>query len=281
VYRKIALLLGNGRYALYLHQRLKQQAHVASLTYSLLPIGLSVFADADIDAWLDILDPGTVRAYLDRQSVTNVVFGGDFSQGHFEQTTAILSGASLSDEVPTPLAAHLRLLSETVLGTGSSKSKIEPIIASKLLPDLKPGSGIIVSAGRLSKMSEKDIVSHVRGIVRQARERLTRQPVQGARQAMLFDGEDLAQIGYSGTDVMLRSAAKAPRPHAIRTLVNLGSSGADNQWDPPVVGQQTLEAALNAYVDLAIVEADLGILFQREATIRLCREAGIMLFGAS
>ena len=72
---RIALLLGNGRYALELQQRLRPS--VAVSTIALFPHGDTAVTNAD--HCVDLLSPTQVLRHLQEDKISQVIFGGNFN----------------------------------------------------------------------------------------------------------------------------------------------------------------------------------------------------------
>jgi hypothetical protein len=293
--KKIALLVGNGRYAVDLHRRLRKESEVAALAIALFPREYSIFSDFGIDEWIDIFKPSDLAMYLHENGVTHVVFGGDFRQDSLAELWTKYSRHSHGDadsvdpmlaEVERRITARaspsyiINLVGSAVRRcNGDGRPAIIPIAASSLLPELRPGIGILAHSGKLANWSVEDIEKYIEPIILKARRELSNQPWPNARQAFLFDDGELAHQNQGGTDLLLGEAAGKPRPNGIRTLIKVCPEDHDHDWDPPVVGCQTLDGALNAYVDLVVIESKNGILFGRDTCIKTCQEIGITLFG--
>jgi len=277
--RKVALLLGNGLYAIDLHRRIYKAG--ADLAVALYPEGRSIFARGDMDECIDIFDRSKIKGFLEENDVTHVVFGGDFRQ---EVLEVIARERNLGDVIVQMRAASPSVLVNQLgaeLSTPDARGIcIQPIAASKFLTDLKPDKGWIVRSGEFSNWRASEIERHVEKLRQRAIAEYNLQPWNHTRQAFLFDGEELSFQHQGGTDALLLAAAESPRPLAIRTLVKLCPPKCDPNWDPPVIGPRTFGLAVNAFVNLAIVDAESGILFDRDDTIRQCNGVGISMYGA-
>jgi DUF1009 family protein len=277
--KKTALLLGNGRYALDLHRRLYRKE--AQIAVALYPEQRSVLAREDINEFIDIFERDRIAEYLKANGVTHVVFGGDFRQKVLEIIAREHADGPLVGVDGSHPSALVSLLGAVVLATGADgKKALTPISPSALLTDLCPGQGWIAQNGPMLEWSDERIKAHVEALRSKVLELCSAQSLHHTRQAFLFDGEQLFLAGKAGTDALLMDAAASSRPKELRTLIKLCPTECNPNWDPPVIGPRTFELAVDAFVNLAVVDGTSGILFDRTITLPMCKEVGISLYGA-
>lgn len=280
---RVALILGNGKYALALQRRLRCESDVAALSIALFPHGDTAVTTAD--HCVDLLSPTKVLRLLQDNQITHVIFGGNFNLAHISatwQTRPFHSLRSAADPRVYQLMFSLRRgvsFALTQFCNILRENGFAPTLASDYLDDLKPGMGAVIAAGRLAAMSSDEILSLTTRPAVQAVQELGSQPWRHVRQALLFDGEGLVLREATGTDALLSKAKILPKTNAPRTMMKLCPPNFDYRMDPPVVGPRTFELAAAAGVDLVVLEGAKGILFDRERVGEICRQAGITIFG--
>lgn len=191
---RTALLLGNGKYAISLHQRLRLDGQDAVLTVALFPAGEAAVANADY--CVDVLSPKRVIDLLKQHEITHVIFAGNF---RLSQLLGASRPISMLQALGDPQMYNFMF---NWLGGGSSylvtrfceflqKNGFQPVAASERLPDLRPGLGVLVSAGVLSRQPSDYIGEIVARPALQVVQELDGQPWQHVRQAFLFEGNRL------------------------------------------------------------------------------------------
>jgi len=279
---RVALLLGNGKYALHLQTHLRPS--VAATTIALFPHGDTAVTNAD--HCVELLSPTRVLNYLQQEEIKQVIFGGNFDLAQMWskwQSNPLQSLRSTAD--PHFYGIMFSLLRKRPGAALEGFQKVlrahgyEPVAASNYLPDLKPGAGLTISAGTMATRPARDLDVLATRMVELANRELLLHPWPNARQAHLFDEDNVVLRETLGTDALLAAAQHHRKSAAPRTLVKLCPPDFDYRTDPPVVGPKTFELAAAAGVDLVVLDADKGILFDRERVSEICREHGITVCG--
>ncbi|WP_421739526.1 UDP-2,3-diacylglucosamine diphosphatase LpxI domain-containing protein [Caulobacter sp.] len=156
---------------------------------------------------------------------------------------------------------------------------IQPQAHSLFLEAFSVGSGLLSAGG-----SSQDVEAEALAISEQLRPQAllqlaTRQPRFSVSQAVIFEDGKLVAQESSGTDTMLRSAAKRP-PKGRRVLVKLRPPQQPIGLDPPAIGPKTLRHAKQAGISGIILDAEHGIVFDRAETMAVAGTLGIWIIGA-
>lgn len=155
---------------------------------------------------------------------------------------------------------------------------IQPQSHSVFLKAFSVGSGLLSAGG-----SPHDIEAEALAISHQLRpealvQLATRQPRFSVSQAVIFEDGKLVAQESSGTDTMLRSAAKRP-PKGRRVLVKLRPPQQPIGLDPPAIGPKTLRHAKRAGISGIVLDAQHGIVFDRAETLAVADMLGIWIIG--
>lgn len=108
-------------------------------------------------------------------------------------------------------------------------------------------------------------------------------PFDVGQGAVVADGLVLAVEAAEGTDLMLARCAALPseagQERRRGVLVKRPKPGQELRVDLPVVGPQTIRAAIAARLRGIAVEAETSLVIEREEMIALADEAGLFLYG--
>jgi len=274
---RLGLVLGNGAYAHELHTKLARSHDPVVAT--LLPRDLSSVT-RNVDLYGSAFDLETIIRHLADRRVTHVIFGGDlgiYTKG-LHIAKELLKGGILRKTNLAYLFGNFPKISiVTLLQYAELRLRnegIEPILASALLPDLKPDPGW---------MSRGDIdlpAPMLDQLVDHSRRAIKRQPRLSVRHVVAFDNEEIIGMETESTDGLLRQIRKIEkRTETLRSIVKLPPSDISPTLDAPVIGPDTIDHCYSAHVDLVVVDATIGIITQKEHTLRQAKSYGIALFG--
>lgn len=100
----------------------------------------------------------------------------------------------------------------------------------------------------------------------------------GQGQAIIFaNGETVAAEARAGTDAMLRAATRSTAAGGI--LVKCMAPGQLSSMDPPAIGRQTVDLAVDLGLAGIVVEAGRSVIVQPETVKATADAAGLFVFG--
>ncbi|HNS32895.1 MAG TPA: UDP-2,3-diacylglucosamine diphosphatase LpxI [bacterium] len=94
--------------------------------------------------------------------------------------------------------------------------------------------------------------------------------------AAVKNGMVIAIEGIEGTDSMIKRAGEYCRDFSV---IKMAGRGKDERFDIPAVGPQTVKAMADSGAAILAIEAGKTILLDKEKTVSLCEENGIILAG--
>lgn len=275
--RKIGIILGNGRYALYVLNNLTDWDPIA---VSLVPQLYSCSHPA-IKYRMNPLDAEKVIKFFHDESVTHVIFAGDLGILKIREIVrdilwrpgraAIIAEYMRAVQSRPTIVSALQFIHDKLVDAG-----ITPILASEVLPELQPPLGNFAYAGR--EVSE----DHVAHLVKATVAIIGEQPKKYVRQAAIFDDQQCIGQENESTDALLRRCANIPKPqNALRTLIKICPRQVYPTIDAPVIGSDTIYHCGCAKVDLIIVDHIKGIISNISECITKSDEYKISIYGAN
>jgi DUF1009 family protein len=278
-----AYLCGNNNYAHETYAELVTRRGWHAI--SLLPKGTAQITRDEICLYGAIYAPALLVQKLKELDVHTVVLAGDLGAIRFTIKEVVYALTRDFIGNTTLFARHIRKNSldfrvVTILQTFAdilSQSGINPVIASQVIPELKPPVGPINSIAR-------SVVNHeqIKSLVAQAFPDINQQPRMYVRQAVVMDGLRVIASELENTASLLNKTREIPKvPGVMRTLVKLAPSQIVATIDAPVIGADTISHAAQhgVDIDLIIVDSKSGIIAQPKRTIELADENQIALYG--
>jgi DUF1009 family protein len=282
-----ALLCGNGRYALALYSELVLRREWSAV--HLLPKTEKTILDDRFLGYEGIYSPRATIRLLQEHKVERVVLAGDLGLLRFDQT--LFRQALMKDlpggvsflarvaqrQVASLFAEGLVVSAVQLIADMLRQTNIEAVIASEVVPSLRPRLGPINDVAQQSLGW-----SEVHEIVRSAVPNINDQPRRFVRQAVVLDGTEVRAREIENTSKLLQRAKLIPGlAGKRRALVKLSPSNLAATIDAPVIGEDTISQAVEAAVDVIILDNKNGILAQPDDSIRMASRRGIALFGYS
>lgn len=282
-----ALLCGNGRYALALYDELVLKRNWSAV--HLLPKSEKMILSDNFLGYAGIYSPrATIRLLLKHQ-IERVVLAGDLGSVRFDQN---LFRVALAHDLPGGASFLAKVAKRQITSLFSEglivsaiqliadmlrQANIEAVIASAVVPSLRP------RLGPINDIAQQCLGwSEVHDIVQNAVPNIHDQPRRFVRQAVVVDGTEVRAREIENTSKLLQLARTIePLGGKRRALVKLSPSNVAATMDAPVVGEDTISQAVDASVNLIILDNKNGILAQPEDSIRMASRRGIALFGYS
>jgi UDP-2,3-diacylglucosamine hydrolase len=270
----LGLILGNGKYATFLHEKLRRTgiAHRSIAVVDDIGVRHSGQIDGDLDGVFRLSEIDEGIADLAAHGVDRVVFGGDFRA--IEHVSSDRPSGP-----PVSVAEFVRQIHAKL-----EQSGICPEHAGNVLPEIRVAVGCLAGPSRLGTESREEVDRRVSTLAQLARTLMHgSEPLLTVRQAIVFDHFALVEmVGAHGTDDVLDRIRGVPkRAGTVRALVKLASNAFDPRFDPPVIGLKTIEGAVAARVSLIVLDSGAGILCDRQRVLQTCNAKGICLFGVA
>ncbi|MGB0843502.1 MAG: lipid-A-disaccharide synthase, partial [Alphaproteobacteria bacterium] len=264
---KLGLIAGGGRLPFEILKIAKEQGREC------LVAGLDGFADSDLitddDFLTGIGKAGTVISRFKQAGVEDIIFAGhvkrpSLSQMSPDSTTAKflakVSFKSLGDNsLLEAVKAELKTYGFNVIG----------------LDDLT--QGLFVGKGCLGQVPfPSDSVIDLDVAISAAK----KLGADDKGQAVVVKGGQVVSTeGSDGTDAMLRKLVGSKPDAKGGMLLKAVKPQQDRSLDLPTIGAKTIELAVSVGLDVVAVEANGGIVLQKDEVIEQANKSGLCLYG--
>ncbi len=262
----LGLIAGNNAYPLILAREARGAgvARIAAVAFTgETDPGLEELVD-DIE-WMRVGQLGRLIGSLKARGVREAVMAGQIHPGNLFNLRPDLKALMLLGKLRTRNA-------ETIFGGIAdelAKAGVRLLDATTHMEKYLAGAGVI-AGGKLSRREEEDVRFGYE-IAKQV------SALDIGQTVMVKHGTVLAVEAFEGTNEAIKRGGALGRKDAV--MVKVSKPRQDLRFDVPVIGLQTLEAAVQARVRVVAIEAGKTLLLDRDAMKVEAQRRGITIYG--
>ncbi len=262
----LGLIAGNNAYPLILAREARGAgvARIAAVAFTgETDPGLEELVD-DIE-WMRVGQLGRLIGSLKARGVREAVMAGQIHPGNLFNLRPDLKALMLLGKLRTRNA-------ETIFGGIAdelAKAGVRLLDATTHMEKYLAGAGVI-AGGKLSRREEEDVRFGYE-IAKQV------SALDIGQTVMVKHGTVLAVEAFEGTNEAIERGGALGRKDAV--MVKVSKPRQDLRFDVPVIGLQTLEAAVQARVRVVAIEAGKTLLLDRDAMKVEAQRRGITIYG--
>ncbi|MCF6312411.1 MAG: UDP-2,3-diacylglucosamine diphosphatase LpxI [Verrucomicrobiales bacterium] len=261
---KIGMIAGNGIYPATF-ARAARAAGVKTLVVSAFKgeTEASLADEVEVMQWLRVGQLSKMIRFFQREEVTQAVMVGQIAPKNLFDLRPDLRTVKL-------LARLKKKNAESIFGGIAdelAKEGIELLPATTFLDDLLPAAGPVCGP-KLSENAQQD--AEFGFFIAKEMSRL-----DIGQTVVVKNGTVLAVEAFEGTNEAIRRGGKMGKGKA--TMVKVSKPKQDLRFDVPVVGEITIETAVEAGITTVVVEAGRTLLLGKEELFVLCEKKGVSL----
>ncbi len=262
--QKIGMIAGNGIYPVTF-ARAARAAGVSQLVVTAFKgeTEESLAQYVDVMEWMRVGQLSKMIRFFQREGVAQAVMVGQIAPKNLFDLRPDLRTVKL-------LARLKEKNAESIFGGIADELEqegIELLPATTFLDDLLPVAGQVCGP-ELGKNALADAVYGFRLAKEMSR-------LDVGQTVVVKNGTVLAVEAFEGTNEAIRRGGKLGRGKA--TMVKVSKPKQDLRFDVPVVGEITIETAIEAGINTIVVEAGRTLLLGKEDVVALCNKKKISL----